>query len=71
MRTEMSCGNVSAEFISNKTNVMIRPMESSEGVRLIFTSHDNDPTGSVGRIEMYLTDDEFEGLVKGIKKATE
>lgn len=69
MRAEMSCGNVSAEFISNKTSVMIRPMESSEGVRLIFTSYDNDPIGS--RIEIYLTDDEFERFVKGIKKATE
>ena len=69
MRAKMSCGNVSSEFISNQTCVMIRPMESSEGVRLIFTSYDNDPIGSVGRIEIYLTDSEFEGLVKGIKKA--
>ena len=71
MRAEMSCGNMSAEFISNKTSVMIRPMESSEGVRLIFTSYDNDPIGSVGRIETYLTNSEFKGLVKGIKKAIE
>lgn len=69
MRAEMSCGNMSAEFISSKTSVMIRPMGLSEGVRLVFTSYDNDPTGS--RIEMYFTDSEFEGLVKGIKKAIE
>lgn len=69
MRAEMSCGSVSTKFISNKTSVMIRPMESSEEVRLIFTSYDNDPIGS--RIEIRLTNSEFEGFVKGIKKVTE